>query len=176
MNTQPIRPELQTYLQESHDNALLPAQYRQPLAPVRQDAVALPAELLAGILATQQAQHQRELILVTQNAELRAATQANSQMSGRAKDIAVVSAAGGVGVGAATSGIGFAAGMIGANAHGLLVAAIAFAISTGCIALLKLLFGGTSMLRTGGNHYETHQHLHAKGMFAKAIGGSTTNG
>lgn len=176
MTTEPIRPDLQEYLQQRHDNALLPVAYREPLAPVRQGAFSMPPELLAGLLVDREAAHQRELALVTQNAHLQATMHANTQMSGRAKGIALVSAAGGVGVGAATTGIGFAAGMVGANAHGLLVAAIAFAIGTGCVALLKLLFGGTSMLRSGGNHYETHQHIHAKGMFAKAIGGSTTNG
>lgn len=175
MTTEPIRPDLQQYLQERHDNALLPATYREPLAPVRTEAFTMPPELLAGLLVDRQAAHQRELALVQQNAHLQATMHAGTHMSGRAKDIAVVSAAGGAGVGAATSGIGFAAGMIGANANGLLVAAIAFAIGTGCIALLKLLFGGTAMLRASGNHYETHQHLHAKGMFAKAIG-TTTNG
>jgi hypothetical protein len=176
MTTEPMRPNLQQYLQERHDNAMLPATYREPLAPVRQEAFTIPPELLAGLLVDRQAAHQRELALVTQNAHLQAAAQANTQMSGKAKDIAVVSAAGGVGVGAATTGIGFAAGMIGANAHGLLVAAIAFAIGTGCIALLKLLFGGASMLRPGGNHYETHIHNEARGMFAKAISGPTSNG
>lgn len=176
MTTEPIRPELQAYLQQRHDNALLPAQYRPADAPVRQEPISMPVELLAGLIVNQQAAHQRELALVTQNAELRAVAQANSQMSGRAKDIAVVSAAGGAGIGAATSGIGFAAGMIGANAAGLLTAAIAFAVGTGCVALLKLLFGGTSMLRSGGNHYETHVHNEARGMFAKAIGGSVSNG
>lgn len=175
MTTEPIRADLQQYLQERHDNAMLPAAYREPLAPVRAEAFTIPPELLAGLIVDRQAAHQRELALVQQNAEIRAAAQANSQMSGRAKDIAVVSAAGGVGVGAATSGIGFAAGMIGANAHGLLVAAIAFAIGAGAVALLKLIGGGTTMLRPSGNTYNTHNHIEAKGMFAKAAIGGTSN-
>lgn len=175
MTTEPIRADLQQYLQERQDNALLPAQYRQPYAPVRQEPVMLPTDLLAGILATQQATQQQLVGLVLQNAELRHAATVNTQMSGRAKDIAVVSAAGGVGLGAATSGIGFAAGMIGANAHGLLVAAIAFAIGAGAVALLKLIGGGTTMLRPSGNTYNTHNHIEAKGMFAKAVIGGTSN-
>jgi hypothetical protein len=104
-------------------------------------------------------------------------------VSSRAKDVAVVAAGAGTGIGAASAGIGYAAGVVAANASGLLTAAGAVALASGAVAaLVTVLRGGrteqevSAQAEPAAPVYITHvqQTVTATGLLGRAIGGAVT--
>ncbi|UED85295.1 hypothetical protein [Streptomyces profundus] len=101
-----------------------------------------------------------------------------TRMSGRAKDTALMVAAGGTGIGAAGAGIGYGSGLIATASGGLMTAAIALAIATGSITAAVALIRTTCKTSTAGEAREseqratTHitQNISATGLFGKANG------
>ncbi|ARQ67498.1 hypothetical protein [Streptomyces marincola] len=104
-------------------------------------------------------------------------TQRDTRVSGRAKDIALITTAGGGGLGAATAGIGYGSGLIAGASGGLMTAALALAIGTGSITaavmLLRAAFKNGSTDTAGGDEQPTThitQNIHAPGLFGRANG------
>ncbi|WP_019431909.1 hypothetical protein [Streptomyces sp. AA0539] len=106
----------------------------------------------------------------------------DTRVSGKAKDIALITAGGGAGVGAATTGIGYGSGLIASASGGLMTAALALAITTGSIGALLLMLRTTRKTTTapdeGSADRQPVQHITqnitAPGMFGRANG--TING
>ncbi|MFD0327164.1 hypothetical protein ACFQZC_00620 [Streptacidiphilus monticola] len=189
MTTEPLRPDLRAYLAEQQETAALPTQYRPSVPVVAPPPAVLPADLVVGLLAHERARGQERTALAVQNAQLRAELADHSRMSGRAKDIAVVALGGGIGLGGAAAGIGYGVGAVASASAGLLTATLVMALWAGGATLVMALWAGGATLvmqllrgvgplrrAAGGDTFVTHNHVTAKGMFAKAIGGPTRNG
>ncbi|MFE1358378.1 hypothetical protein [Streptomyces harbinensis] len=104
-------------------------------------------------------------------------TQRDTRVSGKAKDIALITAGGGAGVGVATTGIGYGSGLIASASGGLMTAALALAITTGSIGALLLMLRATR--KTAAEPEESAsqrpvqhitQNIHSSGMFGRANG------
>lgn len=100
------------------------------------------------------------------------ASPADTRISGRAKDVALVAAAGGTGIGAAATGIGYAAGMVASVSAGLMTAAIALAIAVASIVALTTFVRSSIGSSTAASTTTTHvtQHVTATGLFGRANG------
>ncbi|RKN43105.1 hypothetical protein [Streptomyces hoynatensis] len=100
---------------------------------------------------------------------------ADARMSGRAKDTALMVAAGGTGLGAASAGVGVGAGLIASASGGLMTAAVALAIASGSVGAAAMLLR-TAFRRRLAEAAEqeptTHitQNITATGLFGKANG------
>ncbi|ARQ69973.1 hypothetical protein [Streptomyces marincola] len=105
-------------------------------------------------------------------------THRDTRVSGRAKDVALMAAAGGTGLGAATAGIGYGSGLIASASGGLMTAALALAIATGTLTgaawLLRAALKTNRTDTAGGDEQQptTHitQHVTATGLFGRANG------
>lgn len=100
-----------------------------------------------------------------------------TRISGKAKDIALITAGGGAGLGAATTGIGYGSGLIASASGGLMTAALALAITTGSIGALLLMLRTTRKTTTEPDENASQQpvqhitqNITAHGMFGRASG------
>ncbi|MEV8476208.1 hypothetical protein [Streptomyces sp. NPDC051173] len=148
----------------AHPHPTTPAPLLHTHGPAAQTGVVVPPEQLAALIAAAQLAQQAP------PAPPPAATPVDTRISGRAKGTALVTAAGGIGVGTAAAGIGYGAGLIADKSEGLMTAALALGIGSGSIAALVLLLRCLFASRSNGSDTTPttiHQTVNACGWFSK---------
>ncbi|GAA0464183.1 hypothetical protein ABZ951_15725 [Streptomyces sp. NPDC046215] len=149
----------------THPHPTTPAPLLHTHGPAAHTGIVVPPEQLAALITAAQLAQQAP------PAPPPAATPVETRISGRAKGAALVTAAGGIGVGTAAVGIGYGAGLIADKSEGLMTAALAFGIGSGSLAalvlLLRFLFASRTSSGATTNHTTINQTVHASGWFSK---------